>query len=66
MTNDEVRMTKQFRITNDESPSASSGPAKRRKGRSVIEQRAKRSSRKKFERALRQIPSVPPDERDRI
>jgi hypothetical protein len=29
-------------------------------------QRAKRGSRGKFERALRQIPSVPPDERDRL
>ena len=29
-------------------------------------QRAKRGSRAKFERALRQIPSVPADERDRL
>jgi hypothetical protein len=31
-----------------------------------LEHRGKRSTRKKFERALRKIPNAAPDERDRI
>jgi len=47
-------------------PRPKNDPAKRRKERSIIEQRGKRGSRKKFEHALRQIRSLPPDERDRL